>query len=77
MSISMECFESNGHFATYDAYPKLADRELVFQVQCHFCGYEPTDTVVAPKFCPKCNSTSFERYAKPGSILANAQRYVA
>jgi predicted Zn-ribbon and HTH transcriptional regulator len=77
MSISMECFESHGHFATYDAYPRSADRELIFQVQCHFCGYEAPDAVSPPKFCPKCNAASWERFAKPGSILKNAERYVA
>ena len=46
MSISMECFESHGHFATYDAYPRAAQRELIFEVQCHFCGYVPLDNVI-------------------------------
>ena len=40
MSISMECFESHGHFATYDAYRPQAGHIPIFQVMCHFCGFE-------------------------------------
>jgi predicted Zn-ribbon and HTH transcriptional regulator len=53
----------------------MAIRQSVFQLQCHSCGFEPADVVVAPRICPKCHGESWERFAKPGSILENAKRY--
>lgn len=75
MSISIDRFESNGLFATYDPFAHGIRRVTVFSLQCHNCGYEPEDSVVAPKVCPKCHGESFERFARPGSILENASRY--
>lgn len=75
MSISMDRFESTGQFATYDPFAGGMRRMTVFQLQCRCCGYEPENTVVAPRVCPKCHGESFERFARPGSILANAERY--
>ena len=75
MSISMERFESTGQFATYDPFAGNSSRVAVFQLQCRCCGYEPENTVVAPRICPKCHAESFERFARPGSILTNAERY--
>ncbi len=75
MVISMEQFASQGQFATYDPYAAVPQTQTVFQLQCRSCGYEPEDTVVAPRHCPKCHSKSWERFARPGSILTNADRY--
>ena len=75
MSISMERFGSQGHFVTYDPFAKSIQRVTIFQIQCRSCGFEPEDPVTAPRFCPKCRGTSWERYARPGSILENANRY--
>jgi hypothetical protein len=75
MSISMERFESSGQFVTYDPFAKAVSRVAIFQLQCRCCGYEPEDSVVAPKLCPKCHGETFERFARPGSILDNANRY--
>ena len=75
MSISMERFEARGQFATYDPFGRSERRITVFQLQCRCCGYEPDDTVVAPRVCPKCHGETFERFARPGSILQNADRY--
>ena len=75
MSISMERFGSEGHFATYDPVRSMSERTVVFQLQCRSCGFEPEDVVSAPRLCPKCHSESWERFAKPGSILTNASRY--
>jgi hypothetical protein len=75
MSISMEPFSAHGHFLTYDAHQPVMTRQTVFQLQCHSCGFEPADVVVAPRVCPKCHGESWERFAKPGSILENAKRY--
>jgi rubrerythrin len=75
MSISMERFASDGHYATYDPFRTTPPRVEVFQLQCRSCGFEPSDSVVAPKVCPKCHGESWERFAKPGSILTNADRY--
>ncbi len=74
MSISMDRFASEGHFTTYNAF-SAPERVAVFQMQCRACGFEPDDAVIAPKVCPKCHSKSWERFAKPGGILENANRY--
>jgi rubrerythrin len=75
MSISMERFESHGHFATYDPFHAAAQRVSVFHLQCRCCGFEPENTVTPPRVCPKCHGESWERFARPGSILNNAERY--
>jgi rubrerythrin len=75
MSISMERFEAKGQFVTYDPFARNISRVAVFQLQCRCCGYEPEDPVTAPKVCPKCHGETFERFARPGSILENANRY--
>jgi len=75
MSISMERFESKGQFVTYDPFARNLSRVAVFQLQCRCCGYEPEDAVTAPRLCPKCHGEMFERFARPGSILENANRY--
>lgn len=77
MSISMESFASNGQFARFNPHAEGSQRVALFQLQCHYCGFEPEDTVVAPRICPKCHSQAWERFAKPHSILDNADRSVA
>ena len=74
MSISMERFGSEGRFVSYDPFRHDSQRAAIFTLQCRSCGYEPEDTVIAPKVCPKCHGESWERYARPGSILENADR---
>jgi predicted Zn-ribbon and HTH transcriptional regulator len=74
MSISMEPFASQGHFATYDPFSKGGDRVAIFTIACRSCGFEPAGTVIAPHVCPKCHGTGWERFARPGSILENANR---
>jgi rubrerythrin len=75
MSISMDRFASEGQFLSYDAFRSTPQRVAVFQMQCRCCGFEPEDAVVAPRVCPKCHAESWERFARPGSILDNAKRY--
>ena len=75
MSISMERFGSEGHFATYNPLAQSVQRITIFQIQCRSCGFEPEGAVTPPRLCPKCHGESWERYAKPGSILDNANRY--
>ena len=75
MSISMDRFASEGHFATYDPFNRAGQKVMIFQMQCRCCGYEPEDVIVAPRVCPKCHGEAWERFAKPGSILENADRY--
>lgn len=75
MSISMDQFGAQGQFTTYDPFKVDSPYSMVFQLQCRSCGFEPEDAVVAPKLCPKCHGKTFERFARPGSILVNADRY--
>jgi len=76
MSISMDKFASEGQFLRYDPFAVSATRAAIFTIQCRSCGFEPEDTIVAPRVCPKCHSKSWERYTRPGSILENAERDV-
>ena len=75
MPIGMTKFASEGHFATYDPFARPVETTQVFQLQCRSCGYEPEDVVAAPRICPKCHAKAWERFARPGSILTNANRY--
>ncbi|HEX4124348.1 MAG TPA: hypothetical protein VHY37_06440 [Tepidisphaeraceae bacterium] len=75
MSISMERFSSQGQFASYDPHIAAVKSIGVFTVQCRSCGYEPEQVVTPPRICPKCHGTAWERFARPGSILSNAERY--
>lgn len=75
MSISMERFGSEGHFATYNPITAGVGRVTIFQLQCRSCGFEPEGAVTPPRLCPKCHGEAWERYARPGSILDNADRY--
>lgn len=74
MSIQMEPFASEGHFATYNPFRRADTQIAMFQLQCRSCGFEPTESVVAPRLCPKCHGNAWERYTRPGSILDNVQR---
>jgi len=75
MSIGMQRFASEGHFATYDPFARPVETAAIFQLQCRCCGFEPEDVVVPPRVCPKCHGEAWERFARPGSILSNANRY--
>lgn len=74
MSIGMDRFAATGTYPTYDI-ARAPQMTTIFAVQCRSCGFEPEGAVVAPRLCPKCHGQSWERFAKPGSILANAERY--
>jgi len=71
----MDRFASEGHFATYNPFQALPTQASVFTLQCRSCGFEPEGVVTAPRLCPKCHGNTWERFARPGSILDNAKRY--
>jgi hypothetical protein len=78
MASAMDRLASEGSFPTYDPFSvEVANTSKVsmFVLQCCCCGFEPDDQVVPPRVCPKCHSQSWERFTRPGSILANANRY--
>jgi len=75
MSIAMERFASEGRYPTYNPFQHEKQRIAVFQLQCRCCGYEPDAYVTPPRLCPKCRGETWERFARPGSILENAERY--
>jgi rubrerythrin len=75
MSISMDRFAATGQFATFDPHQSPLGAVAVFSLQCRCCGYEPDESVSPPKRCPKCSSDAWERFARPGSILSNSERY--
>jgi predicted Zn-ribbon and HTH transcriptional regulator len=72
MPISVERLESIGHFSTYDVFRRRGQPMDVHCVQCHYCGFEPSDAFHPPRICPKCYGATWERFTRPGSILRNA-----
>ena len=74
MVVSSDQVWANGEFPTYDPFSQGTQRAAMFVIQCRLCGFEPEDAVVAPPVCPKCHGQSWERFAKPGSLLVNAER---
>ena len=75
MSFSLSEFVAKKPAVKYDPYQPIMARAMVFQVQCRMCGFEPEDILHPPRICPKCHSEAWERFARPGSILENADRY--
>jgi hypothetical protein len=75
MSISLNRFGASGLFPTYHIGIPLSQPVSVFILQCRSCGHEAQGSVVPPRVCPKCQGQSFERLTRPGSLLANAERY--
>lgn len=74
MSIAMDRFASHGLFPTFRPVAQEA-RVSMFYVQCRSCGFEPEASDRPPRICPKCSGTGWERFTRPGSILANAERF--
>lgn len=72
MSIAIDRFAAKGFFPTYSPLNELP-RVSMFYVQCRSCGFEP-EADRSPKVCPKCGCTGWERFTRPGSLLANAVR---
>jgi predicted Zn-ribbon and HTH transcriptional regulator len=77
MSISMDQFAAEGHFAKHDPHSTVRARAVVVKIECRCCGFEPEGAVVPPTICPKCHSRAWSRFAKPGGTLENADRFVA
>ena len=71
MSIGAEHFGSNGTtFATFDVHATAATEAHVYSIQCHSCGFEATEQLLAGDVrCPKCNSRRLERVPVPRSLL--------
>jgi hypothetical protein len=53
MSISTECFRSEGHFAKYGPPVETGVKAPIFRIECRRCGFEPEDSIIAPRVCPK------------------------
>lgn len=75
MSISMSHFGASGLFPTFRTETPSSEPVPVYTLQCCNCGHEAEGMVVAPRICPKCQGRTFERVTRPGSLLANAERY--
>lgn len=74
MSIAMERFAATGLFPTLQPV-SMMPRVAMYVVQCRSCGFEPEGTDRNPKVCPKCSGRSWERVTRPGSLLADAERF--
>ncbi|HEX8914897.1 MAG TPA: hypothetical protein VF796_21270 [Humisphaera sp.] len=74
MSIAMESFSSKGLFPTFHPMAAQQPRVAMYLVQCRSCGFEP-EMEAAPRICPKCAGRSWERVTRPGSLLADAERF--
>lgn len=75
MSIAMEQFASKGLFPTYEPFAAQQPRVAMYLVSCRCCGFEPEAAEKAPRICPKCSGRSWERVTRPGSLLADAERF--
>jgi hypothetical protein len=75
MSIAMERFASKGLFPRFQPLAPQHPRVAMFYVQCRSCGFEPEVSDRAPRMCPKCGARSWERFTRPGSLLADAERF--
>jgi rubrerythrin len=64
MSISTEYFRSEGHFIQYGPPVESGVRTPVFRIECRRCGFEPEDSIIPPRVCPKCNASAWERSAR-------------
>jgi Zn finger protein HypA/HybF involved in hydrogenase expression len=71
MSISMEQFGWSSVCENSVSFREKARLSHPFQLQCRACGFEPDDQITAPRYCPKCASSAWERFVKPGSLLDN------
>jgi hypothetical protein len=76
MSISADRFGSVGLFRSVKPSPAESARVRLYQVQCHNCSYDRWDPVNVDGTCPKCGGHAWDRFVRPGSILANAERYL-
>jgi hypothetical protein len=65
MAIAPERPTPTYRFATYDPYEADPRAVVVSRLNCHYCGFEPEDHVVAPSRCPKCLGHSWERFVRP------------
>jgi hypothetical protein len=74
MSIDMEHFGSTEHRDLSYATNKLVPGAYPYRLQCRACGFEPEEAIVAPPRCPKCASSSWERFAYPRSLLGGFGR---
>jgi hypothetical protein len=72
MSISMEHFESDVKlFAPHPAGGSPLPC-FPYRLQCRSCNFEPVDSVIAPRRCPKCSGSAWERFVFPRSLLMRA-----
>lgn len=74
MSIAMERFGSNEKLSASRPTSGSPLPCFPYRLQCHSCGFEPFDAVIAPQRCPKCAAGSWERFAFPRSLLMYADR---
>jgi hypothetical protein len=71
MSISMEHFGWSSIAQKSTSMVERARLSHPFQLQCRTCGFEPENQIIPPRRCPKCASSTWERFPKPGGLLAN------
>lgn len=60
-----------------DPNPAIAAQPnpTIFIHQCRSCGHEPVPPPASDNHpCPKCGHRAWERFVKPGSLLATALR---
>ena len=51
--------------------PSAAPEAQRFFIECHVCGFEPTQQESLPRHaCPKCFGHTWQRVIRPGTILS-------
>ena len=74
MSIDMEHFGSRDQRAQSAALVDSPPTAFPYRLQCRGCGFESPDAIIAPRRCPKCASSSWERFAYPRSLMTGPGR---
>ena len=69
MPIAIGRYDEDGNVSSNSAFEAPID---LCRVQCHYCGYEPSDHLHLPHRCPKCSGSAWEHYELRGGMLAIA-----
>jgi len=67
MAIPVARFDEEANVVNQQTFTAPID---LSRVQCHYCGYEPSDHAHLPATCPKCGGSAWEHYELRGGVLA-------
>ena len=50
--------------ASFDLHRELPTGRIAVELQCHYCGFGPTDVTAKGYRCPKCRGHSWDRLVR-------------